>query len=81
METKEQQLIVDELGARIITKFDKLINEFDEFRRKLQWNLAGVNDDYICYEAVCAKIQIDILKSAQGLIAMTCKEYKEEMEQ
>lgn len=80
MGTKEQ-LIVDELGERILSKFDELIIGLKEFRRKLEWNVAGTGNDYIRDVAARAETQINVFISARDLIAMTCKEYKEEMEQ
>ena len=80
MGTKEQ-LIVDELSERILSKFDELIIGLKEFRRKLEWNVAGADDDYIRDVAARAETQINVFISARDLIAMTCKEYKEEMEQ
>ena len=80
MGTKEQ-LIVDELGERILSKFDELIAGLKEFRRKLEWNVAGTGNDYIRDLAARAETQTNVFISARDLIAMTCKEYKEEMEQ
>lgn len=80
MKTKEQ-LIVDGLGERILSKFDEIIAGLKEFRRKLEWNVAGTGNDYIRDLAVRAETQINVFISARDLIAMTCKEYKEEMKQ
>jgi hypothetical protein len=77
----KKQLIVDELGERILSKFDELIIGLKEFRRKLEWNIAGADDDYMRDVVARAEIQINVLISAQDLITAACKEYKEEIEQ